>query len=69
MQDTFAITDDDVGDTPPVSLLKPLAGFILDDSGKVILMAPPQNRIVTIVSSPSSMGPSPSFVLNRLCTQ
>lgn len=48
----FAIdddSDDDNGDVPPVSLLKPLAGFVLDDSGKVVLMAPPQNRIVTIV--------------------
>lgn len=50
MQATFAITDDDIDDTPPVSLLKPLAGFVLDDLGKVVLVAPPQNRIVTIVS-------------------
>ncbi|KAG0580977.1 hypothetical protein KC19_4G214900 [Ceratodon purpureus] len=48
-QATFAITDDDINDMPPVSLLKPLAGFVLDDVGKVVLMAPPQNRIVTIV--------------------
>ena len=54
MQVRFAIDDDgddDNGDAPPVSLLKPLAGFVLDDSGKVVLMAPPQNRIVTIVSA------------------
>lgn len=53
MQVTYAIDDDDDDDdtaTPAVSLLKPLAGFVLDDSGKVVLMAPPQNRIVTIVS-------------------
>ncbi|KAG0591700.1 hypothetical protein KC19_1G194300 [Ceratodon purpureus] len=48
---TFAIDDDDDDDSDisPVSLLKPLAGFVLDDSGKVVVMAPPQNRIVTIV--------------------
>jgi hypothetical protein len=48
----FAIDEDDdevSSAVPPVSLLKPLAGFVLDDSGKVVLMAPPQNRIVTIV--------------------
>lgn len=61
----FAIDEDDdevSSAVPPVSLLKPLAGFVLDDSGKVVLMAPPQNRIVTIVSDTR-----PSSLLFALC--
>jgi hypothetical protein len=40
MQVTFAIDDDDDdnnGDVPPISLMNPLARFILDNSGKVVL--------------------------------
>jgi hypothetical protein len=43
MQVTFAIDDDDNddnSDVPPISLLNLLAGFVLDDSEKVVLMAP-----------------------------
>lgn len=49
MQKKIAINVDEIN-TPPMPLLKPLAGFVLDDTGKVVLMAPPQNRTVTIVS-------------------
>ncbi|XP_024369293.1 uncharacterized protein [Physcomitrium patens] len=44
----IAINVDEIN-TPPMPLLKPLAGFVLDDTGKVVVMAPPQNRTVTIV--------------------
>lgn len=37
-------------------MLKPIAGFVLNEAGKVILMAPPENRIVTIVSASNGRG-------------
>jgi hypothetical protein len=40
----------------PRALLKPIAGFVLNEAGKVILMAPPENRIVTIVSASNGRG-------------